>query len=202
MFCCNKQNNSAQEIGMTDKIVLKKYANRRLYDTHKSAYVTLAEVAEAVRQGKSVNAFDAKTEEDVTAFVLTQIVLEEAKNKNALLPVPLLHMIIRYGENVLHDFFNNYLEQTIKAYLTYKRQADEQFQRWLDVGMDLSGMAQESISRLNPFKTIFDQYHGTKPPSEGNDEWGPEIEDWRLITENLLMSIGLNMAAKRRKKTQ
>ncbi len=155
---------------MTDKIVLKKYANRRLYDTHKSAYVTLAEVADSIRQGKSVSAFDAKTKEDVTAFVLTQIVLEEAKNKNALLPVPLLHIIIRYGENVLQDFFNNYLEQTINAYLTYKRQADEQFQKWLDVGMDISGMAQESISRLNPFQTIFDQFRGTKPPSEGKEE--------------------------------
>ncbi len=155
---------------MTDRIVLKKYANRRLYDTHKSAYVTLAEVADSIRQGKSVSAFDAKTKEDVTAFVLTQIVLEEAKNKNALLPVPLLHIIIRYGENVLQDFFNNYLEQTINAYLTYKRQADEQFQKWLDVGMDISGMAQESISRLNPFQTIFDQFRGTKPPSEGKEE--------------------------------
>ncbi len=155
---------------MTDRIVLKKYANRRLYDTHKSAYVTLAEVADSIRQGRSVSAFDAKTKEDVTAFVLTQILLEEAKNKNALLPVPLLHIIIRYGENVLQDFFNNYLEQTINAYLTYKRQADEQFQKWLDVGMDISGMAQESISRLNPFQTIFDQFRGTKPPSEGKEE--------------------------------
>ena len=155
---------------MTDRIVLKKYANRRLYDTHKSAYVTLAEVADSIRQGRSVSAFDAKTKEDVTAFVLTQIVLEEAKNKNALLPVPLLHIIIRYGENVLQDFFNNYLEQAINAYLTYKRQADEQFQKWLDVGMDISGMAQESISRLNPFQTIFDQFRGTKPPSEGKEE--------------------------------
>ena len=155
---------------MTDRIVLKKYANRRLYDTNKSAYVTLAEVADSIRQGKSVSAFDAKTKEDVTAFVLTQIVLEEAKNKNALLPVPLLHIIIRYGENVLQDFFNNYLEQTINAYLTYKRQADEQFQKWLDVGMDISGMARESINRMNPFQTIFDQFRGTKPPSDGKEE--------------------------------
>lgn len=155
---------------MTDRIVLKKYANRRLYDTHKSAYVTLAEVADSIRQGRSVSAFDAKTKEDVTAFVLTQIVLEEAKNKNALLPVPLLHIIIRYGENVLQDFFHNYLEQTINAYLTYKRQADEQFQKWLDVGMDISGMAQESISRLNPFQTIFDQFRGTTEKSREDEE--------------------------------
>ena len=151
---------------MTDQIVLKKYANRRLYDTHKSAYVTLAEVAAVVRQGKTIKAFDAKTKEDVTAFVLTQIVLEEAKNNNTLLPVPLLHMIIRYGENVLHEFFENYLEQTIIAYVAYKGKADEQFKKWLEMGVDLSGMAQQSLNRLNPFQTFFDQFSQSKPPAE------------------------------------
>ena len=155
---------------MTDQIVLKKYANRRLYDTHKSAYVTLAEVAAVVRQGKTIKAFDAKTKEDVTAFVLTQIVLEEAKNNNTLLPVPLLHMIIRYGENVLHEFFENYLEQMINAYVAYKGKADEQFKKWLEMGVDLSGMAQQSLNRLNPFQTFFDQFSQSKPPDEGNEE--------------------------------
>ena len=151
---------------MTDVIVLKKYANRRLYDTQKSAYVTLGEVADVIRQGKTIKAHDAKTKEDVTAFVLTQIILEEAKNNNALLPVPLLHMIIRYGENVLQEFFENYLEQTINAYVAYKRNADEQFRKWLEVGMDLSGMAQQSLNRLNPFQAFFDQFGGAKPDTE------------------------------------
>jgi len=153
-----------------NKIVLKKYANRRLYDTQKSAYVTLNEVADIIRQGKMIKAIDAKTKDDVTAFVLTQIILEEAKNKNALLPVPLLHMIIRYGENVLHEFFENYLEQTINAYVAYKSKADEQFRKWLEVGMDFSGMAQQSLTRLNPFQGFFDQFRGSKPPTEGNEE--------------------------------
>ncbi len=155
---------------MTDMIVLKKYANRRLYDTHKSAYVTLSEVADIIRQGKTIKAVDAKSKEDVTAFVLTQIILEEAKNNNALLPAPLLHMVIRYGENVLQEFFENYLEQTISAYVAYKRNADEQFRKWLEVGMDLSGMAQQSLNRLNPFQAFFDQFSQSKPPDEGNDE--------------------------------
>ena len=154
---------------MTEMIVLKKYANRRLYDTQKSAYVTLAEVADAVRQGKTIQAFDAKTKEDVTAFVLTQIVLEEARNNKALLPVPLLHMIIRYGENVLQEFFENYLEQTINAYVAYKRNADDQFKQWLEMGIDFSEMAQQSLTRLNPFQAFFDQYRGSKS-REGNEE--------------------------------
>jgi polyhydroxyalkanoate synthesis repressor PhaR len=155
---------------MTDMIVLKKYANRRLYDTQRSAYVTLSEVADDIRQGKTVKAFDAKTKEDVTAFVLTQIILEGAKNNNVLLPVPLLHMIIRYGENVLHGFFENYLEQTVNAYVAYKIQADEQFRKWLEVGMDLSGMAQQSLSRLNPFQAFFDQFRTSKTPTKENED--------------------------------
>jgi polyhydroxyalkanoate synthesis repressor PhaR len=155
---------------MTEMIVLKKYANRRLYDTQKSAYVTLGEVADVIREGKTVKAVDAKSKKDVTASVLTQIILEEAKNHNTLLPVPLLHMIIRYGENVLHEFFENYLEQTINAYVAYKREADEQFKKWLEVGMDLSGMAQPSLTRLNPFYAFFNQLRGSKPPSGRNDE--------------------------------
>ena len=151
-------------------IVLKKYANRRLYDTQKSAYVTLSEVAEIIRQGQTIKAIDAKTKEDVTAFVLTQIILEKAKNNNALLPVHLLHMVIRYGENVLHDFFENYLEQTLNAYLAYKSKVDEQFKNWLEVGMDFSEMTHKSMQQLNPFQTFFDQFPRSKPPSKENDK--------------------------------
>ena len=74
---------------MAEKIILKKYANRRLYDTDKSKYVTLNEVAERIRNGQQVEVVDAKTKADVTASILTQIVLEEAKKENVLLPVPL-----------------------------------------------------------------------------------------------------------------
>ncbi len=93
-------------------MVLKKYANRRLYDTEKRAFVSLAQIAELVKQGRELEISDDKTGEDVTAFILTQIVLEEAKKKTLLLPVSLLYLLIRYGDSVLSEFFDNYLEQT------------------------------------------------------------------------------------------
>jgi len=151
-------------------IVLKKYANRRLYDTQKSTYVTLSEVADTIRQGETIKAIDAKTKEDVTALVLTQIILDKAKNNDALLPVRLLHMIIRYGENVLHDFFENYLELTFNAYLAYKSKVDEQFKTWLEVGVDFSDMTQKSMRQLNPFQAFFDQFPKSKPPSEESED--------------------------------
>lgn len=137
---------------MPDVIVLKKYANRRLYDTEKSVYVTLDQVAERIREGNRIRAVDAKTGEDVTDFILTQIVLEKARRKSALLPAPLLHMIIRYGDNLLGEFFEKYLEQTLKNYLAYKSRVDEQFRRWLDFGMDITDMSRKTMPGMSPFQ--------------------------------------------------
>jgi polyhydroxyalkanoate synthesis regulator protein len=81
--------------------------------------------------------------------------MENARKKNALLPETLLHLIIRHGDNVLEEFFENYLEQTIRNYITYKSAVDEQFKKWLDLGMDLSDMTQKTITGLSPFKSIF-----------------------------------------------
>jgi hypothetical protein len=74
------------------------------------------------------------------------------------LPVPLLHLIIQYGENILEEFFEKYLQQTIHNYLNYKKTVDEQFGKWLEVGMDLTDMAQKTMSGLTPFQSFFDQF--------------------------------------------
>jgi polyhydroxyalkanoate synthesis repressor PhaR len=140
------------------KLRFKKYANRRLYDMDKSQYVTLAQIADMIKQGHEVEVLDAKTKEDVTAFILTQILLEEAKQHNALLPVPLLHLIIQYGDNVLGEFFEKHLQQTINAYLQYKASVEDQFKQWLDMGMSTPDLAQKALSGLNPFQAIFEQF--------------------------------------------
>jgi polyhydroxyalkanoate synthesis repressor PhaR len=142
-----------------ETVLIKKYANRRLYDTVQSKYVTLQELRELIKTGKMVKVVDVNTEEDVTAFILTQIVLEEAKKKNALLPEPLLHLIICYGDNVLSDFFEKYLQQVINNYLYQKSMFDEQFGKMLDIGMDISGMAQKTINEMSPFKPFMDFFN-------------------------------------------
>jgi polyhydroxyalkanoate synthesis repressor PhaR len=151
---------------MAEKILLKKYANRRLYDTAKSTYVTLDQVAEMIRQGNQVEVRDAKTKEDVTAFILTQIVLEKAKNKSALLPVTLLHLIIQYGENILEEFFEKYLEQTIKNYISYKAAFDEQFEKWLNLGTNLSQAGQKTMAGMTPFQAFFQQFSDSEETKE------------------------------------
>jgi polyhydroxyalkanoate synthesis repressor PhaR len=141
-------------------VVLKKYANRRLYDTEKSIYVTLHEVSAYIRDGADVLIIDAKTKEDVTAFTLTQIILEEAKNNNTLLPVPLLHLIIRYGDNLMGEFFEKYLQQIFRNFVTHKQAMDDQFQRWIEAGLNMSQATQKSFSEFNPFQPFFDPFGG------------------------------------------
>ena len=153
----------------SDKAVhLKKYANRRLYDTEKSVYVTLAEVSEMIKQGRWVTVTDVDSGEDVTAFILTQIVMEAAKKKNALLPVPLLHLIIRYGETVLVDFFGKHLEKMVQSYLTYKQVADEQFNQWLEMGSGLAGKGGQPFGAANPLGSFFKQFF--PPGSDVSDD--------------------------------
>jgi polyhydroxyalkanoate synthesis repressor PhaR len=158
---------------MTEPVELKKYANRRLYDTEKSAYVTLSELADLVRSGRQVLVRDAQTKEDVTAFILTQVILEEAKNKNALLPAPLLHLIIQFGDNQLVEFFQTYLLQIVQAYLAQRAAFDEQFKRWIGSGMDLSEMARRHWSDMGGMKTILDLNPFLKSSPPAQEDKGP-----------------------------
>lgn len=153
---------------MADKIQLKKYSNRRLYDPEKSTFVTLGQVAEMVREGRQVEVVDVDTKEDVTSYILLQIVLEEAKKKSSLLPLSLLYLIIRYGET-LSEFFDKYLELTFKNYLAYKASVDEQFKKWLTLGMDFSTMAQKSLENVYGFNPFAGFDAAAKPSTEDQE---------------------------------
>jgi polyhydroxyalkanoate synthesis repressor PhaR len=136
---------------MAEKILVKKYPNRRLYDTDKSAYITLQEMGQLIKKGHEIQVIDAKTKEDVTAYILTQIILEEARLNNILLPAPVLHLIIQHGGTLLDDFFKNYFQQIIKTYLDYKNSMDEQYRQWIDLGKNWSEMAQMTLTGMPPF---------------------------------------------------
>jgi polyhydroxyalkanoate synthesis repressor PhaR len=151
-------------------LLLKKYTNRRLYETEKSIYVTLDYVTDIIRHGRKIKVMDVKTGEDVTSAILTQIVFEEARKKKYLLPTPLLYLIIQYGENVLTDFFEKYLEQTIKNYLLLHNMADDQFKKWLEYGESYSKMNPQTMADLSPFKSIIDLFAATSKTNQQKDD--------------------------------
>ena len=104
-------------------MIVKKYGNRRLYDTTESRYITLEELAEKVRGGADVRVVDAKTEEDLTQVTLTQIILE-GRRAARLLPVPLLLQLIRMADDDLAEFFSRYMTWALKIYQRAKQGAE------------------------------------------------------------------------------
>ncbi len=135
---------------MPDTITIKKYPNRRLYNTKKSTYITLEDVSDLIKKGFRIKVVDVNTGDDVTPIVLTQIIMNKAKNDNAILPVSLLHLVIQYGESHLHDFFEKYLETSIKNYLGYRKQMDDQINSYMEMGMDFSTLAEKTFRNMDP----------------------------------------------------
>ena len=148
---------------MSNPLVLKKYSNRRLYDTHNSCYVTLDDVANMIREGQQVQIQDATSGEDVTAFILTQILMEAAKRNNILLPAPVLHLIIRYGDNALNDFFDKYFQKTIQNYIEAKNAFEQQFGQWLDMGLQMSRQLPDMMGSASSMDSMMEMF-GYKPP--------------------------------------
>lgn len=97
-------------------IVIKKYENRRLYDTSQSRYVNLDNLAEMIRQGADVRVVDAKTGEDLTRVTLTQIITEDAKGQPAGLPLELLRQLIVASDRARQDFLMWYLKSAFDSY--------------------------------------------------------------------------------------
>ena len=134
-----------QANGAGEKIIIKKYANRRLYDTSASAYVTLEHLSELTRQGKDFSVQDAKTGEDLTRAVLAQIIFEQENKKDGVLPVSFLRQLIQfYGDN-FQAMLPAYLEMSMKTF-------NQQQEKWRDymnttVGEDKAKAYEEQIRK-------------------------------------------------------
>ena len=100
----------------TGKVTIKKYANRRLYDTESSAYITLDRLAHMVREGREFEVVDAKTGEDITRQVLTQIIVDEEARGATMLPLNFLKQLIGLYGNSMQNLVPSYLEAAMDAF--------------------------------------------------------------------------------------
>ncbi len=101
-------------------MLVKKYGNRRLYDTQASHYITLEELTESIRGGEEVRVVDAKTGEDLTQATLTQVIIE-TRGAGHLLPTPLLHQLIRLKDDALAEFLGRYVTWALEVYVQAKQ---------------------------------------------------------------------------------
>ncbi|MGA9772765.1 MAG: polyhydroxyalkanoate synthesis repressor PhaR [Blastocatellia bacterium] len=117
----------------TDRVIIKRYGNRRLYNTETSSYVNYQDLTKLIRDGHDIQVIDSKTKTDVTKSVLMQVILEEEKNQKSLLPLPFLFQLIRSREEAAQDFFKNYLASSFEAYLKTKEEFDRRFRGLLEL---------------------------------------------------------------------
>lgn len=109
--------------------VIKRYSNRKLYDTQESRYVTLEEIEEMIRAGREVSVVDAATGENLTSVTLTQIILENERNHRANLPAAFLHQLIKHGE-AWQDFVQKSMKQSMEGIVSSQRDAERLFKDW------------------------------------------------------------------------
>lgn len=129
------------------KVVIKKYANRRLYNTAKSCYVTLEHLAEMVREGTDFVVRDAKTGEDITRSVLTQIIFEEESRGQNLLPVSFLRQLIRLYGDALQGFVPGYLEAAMNTFARNQERMRQQLSAAFGANPALANF--EALARSN-----------------------------------------------------
>ena len=103
-------------------MIVKKYGNRRLYDTESSRYITIGELTDHIQRGADVTVLDAKTGQDLTQVTLTQVIVEN-RGAGHLLPTALLHQLIRLGDDSLAEFLGRYVTAALEMYLSAKQSA-------------------------------------------------------------------------------
>jgi polyhydroxyalkanoate synthesis repressor PhaR len=109
--------------------VVKRYSNRKLYDTQESRYVTLEEIEEMIRAGREISVVDAASGEDLTSVTLTQIILENERNHRANLPSAFLHQLIKHGE-AWHDVVQRTMRSSLEGFVSSQRDMERVFREW------------------------------------------------------------------------
>jgi polyhydroxyalkanoate synthesis repressor PhaR len=161
-------------------VVVKKYANRRLYNTESSSYITLDNLAEMVRQGRDFVVYDAKTGEDITRGVLTQIIVEEEGKGKAMLPTAFLRQLIGFYGDSVQGLVPRYLEQAMAAFAHQQEQMRTAMQKSMgnffafgnmeEVGRQNMAMMERALSLFTPFYRPGD---GSGAADAGSGRAGP-----------------------------
>jgi polyhydroxyalkanoate synthesis repressor PhaR len=187
---------AAPEAKTTDTspvVVVKKYANRRLYNTETSSYITLDNLADMVRLGRDFVVYDAKTGEDITRSVLTQIIVEEEGKGRALLPTAFLRQLIGFYGDQMQSLVPRFLEQAMGAFSQQQEQMRAAMQKTMgsigtmfpfgnieEVGRQNMAMMERALSLFSPF------YRG---PETGDTGQAQEIAALRAEVESLRQQL-------------
>ena len=160
---------SDNKAGESDPIIIKKYANRRLYNTGTSSYITLEQLCDMVKEGAEFEVRDARTGEDITRQVLAQIIFEEENKGQHLLPIRFLRQLIRFYGDSLQAFVPSYLEMSMES---FSKNQNEMRKKFADaLGGKLGYRDFEQLTRQN--LQMFDRAMRFFSPFG----WNPHVEE-------------------------
>ena len=164
-------------------VVVKKYANRRLYNTESSSYITLDNLAGMVRAGRDFVVYDAKSGDDITRGVLTQIIVEEESKGRNLLPTNFLRQLIGFYGGSMQGVVPGYLEQAMKAFTDQQEQMQATMRKTVgsmsslfpfgnveEMGRQNMAMMERAFSMFSPFKAAADAGRAIPPVNETERE--------------------------------
>lgn len=186
-------NDTDPNANKSDTTVIKKYANRRLYNTGTSAYVTLEDLAEMVRKGENFTVNEAKTGEDITHPVLTQIIFEqEAKTGNTLLPTSFLRQLISFYGDQMQMVVPSYLEHSMSALTEQQDKFKEQMKLSMEANPVIANMAapiqmvEEQVKRnTDMFQKAMSMFSPFAMSAQGEEEKDDEKSEINELKEQL-----------------
>jgi polyhydroxyalkanoate synthesis repressor PhaR len=148
---------------MSNPRVIKKYPNRRLYDTEESRYITLADVRELVLEKVEFEVIDKKTGEDITRAILLQVISEQEQQGAAVMSEDFLSQIIRAYGSVMPDFVAKYLEQSMKLFMQQQKLVRDQLQSFgSDPITTMTDLAQQNVAKLQSLQDDLLRQFGIK----------------------------------------
>jgi len=159
----------------TDAVVIKKYANRRLYNTETSTYVTLDDLAEMVRSDRDFVVFDAKTGADLTHSVLTQIIVDQESRGETLLPIPFLRQLIRFYDDSMSRMVPTYLQFSMEALAREQERYRKQFANAFAPSAAFEAYQEQARRNMAIFEqamSMWTPFPGTAAPRAGKDDPG------------------------------
>jgi polyhydroxyalkanoate synthesis repressor PhaR len=152
----------------SDPVIIKKYANRRLYNTQTSSYVTLDHLCEMVKEGTDFEVQDARTGEDITRSVLTQIIFEEESKGQNLLPIRFLRQLIRMYGDSLQAFVPGYLDMSMESFTRNQEQMRDRVAQAFGGGTQLfETMARQNFTMFERAMKMFSPFGAPERPGGG-----------------------------------
>lgn len=177
--------------GDSGPVTIKKYANRRLYNTETSSYITLDLLSQMTREGREFVVLDAKTGEDITHNVLTQIIMEEEQRGKNMLPVNFLRQLISMYGDSMQSMVPQYLEASMEAFRKNQRQFQEAMEGAF-AGGPLAEIAKRNMQLFEAATHAFSskEASGAEKPSPDKDDEIAQLKEQLASLNSKIEKLG------------